>query len=108
MVDRCHRNACSTSLRFLFIRSHHLRSTLPLALFNFFISFLLFPHTPIGGVDREDLARPSLKLTEEEEMADKVRVKSYGDVDMVLGRRKNGECSTSYASLFNIILNFLC
>ena len=57
-------------------------------------------------MDREDLARPSLKLTEEEEMADKVRVKSYGDVDMVLGRRKNGECSTSYASLFNIILNF--
>ena len=41
-------------------------------------------------MDREDLARPSLKLTEEEEMADKVRVKSYGDVDMVLGRRKNG------------------
>lgn len=45
----------------------------------------------VGGVDREDLARPSLKLTEEEEQADKVRIKSYGDVDQVLGRRKNGE-----------------
>jgi hypothetical protein len=32
-----------------------------------------------------------LKLTEEEEQADKVRIKSYGDVDQVLGRRKNGE-----------------
>ena len=44
-----------------------------------------------GGVDREDLARPSLKLTEEEEQADKVRIKAYGDVDQVLGRRKNGK-----------------
>ena len=52
-------------------------------------------------MDREDLARPSLKLTEEEEMADKVRVKSYGDVDMVLGRRKNGECSTPYIFLIS-------
>lgn len=42
-------------------------------------------------MDREDLARPSLKLTEEEEQADKVRIKAYGDVDQVLGRRKNGE-----------------
>ena len=42
-------------------------------------------------MDREDLARPSLKLTEEEEQADKVRIKAYGDVDQVLGRRKNGK-----------------
>ena len=47
-------------------------------------------------MDREDLARPSLKLTEEEEQADKVRIKAYGDVDQVLGRRKNGK---SYGGL---------
>lgn len=58
-----------------------------------FSSLLSFPSflSIVGGVDREDLARPSLKLTEEEEQADKVRIKSYGDVDQVLGRRKNGE-----------------
>ena len=55
------------------------------------LSLLSLCYNCVGGVDREDLARPSLKLTEEEEMADKVRVKSYGDVDMVLGRRKNGK-----------------
>lgn len=32
-----------------------------------------------------------MKLTEEEEQADKVRIKAYGDVDQVLGRRKNGK-----------------
>ena len=44
-----------------------------------------------GGVDKEDLARPSMKLTEEEEAADKNRQKQYGDVDKVVGRRKNGK-----------------
>lgn len=40
-----------------------------------------------GGVDRENLARPTMKMSEEEE--DK-RVKRYGDVDQCVGRRKNG------------------
>ena len=44
-----------------------------------------------GGVDKEDLARPTMKLTEEEEMADKKKIKQYGDVDKVIGRRKNGK-----------------
>ena len=52
-------------------------------------------------MDREDLARPSLKLTEEEEQADKVRIKAYGDVDQVLGRRKNGK---SYDVLHCVVL----
>jgi elongation factor 3 len=43
-----------------------------------------------SGVDKEDLARPSMKLTDEEEAADKTRQKQYGDVDKVVGRRKNG------------------
>jgi elongation factor 3 len=42
-----------------------------------------------GGVDREDLARPTMKLTEEEEQERKGE-RRYGDVDQVLGRRKNG------------------
>jgi hypothetical protein len=37
------------------------------------------------------LTRPSMKLTEEEEAADKNRIKKVGDVDQVLGRRKNGK-----------------
>jgi len=52
-----------------------------------------------GGVDREDLARPSKKLTEDEEAAVGAKAeKRYGDVLEVHGRRKNGrtmeyECS---------------
>eukprot|EP01038_Epipyxis_sp_PR26KG_P012917 gene12917-17311_t len=42
-----------------------------------------------GGVDKEDLARPTMKLTEEEIMEKKEQPK-YGDVDQILGRRKNG------------------
>jgi hypothetical protein len=64
---------------------------LNLILLTISILSLLYLLPIVGGVDREDLARPSLKLTEEEEQADKVRIKSYGDVDQVLGRRKNGE-----------------
>eukprot|EP01034_Spumella_vulgaris_P022426 gene22426-28551_t len=41
-----------------------------------------------GGVDKEDLSRPSLKLTEEEEAAHKVQ--KYGDILTIIGRRKNG------------------
>jgi elongation factor 3 len=51
-----------------------------------------------GGVDREDLAKPTMKLTEEEEVVVKSAERKYGDVEEVLGRRKNGrtmeyECS---------------
>jgi len=42
-----------------------------------------------GGVDKEDLARPDKKLTEEEEVLLKTDRK-YGDVEAVHGRRKNG------------------
>ena len=49
-----------------------------------------------GGVDKESLERPTMKLDEEE--IEKKAVKRFGDVDQVLGRRKNGrtmeyECS---------------
>lgn len=42
-----------------------------------------------GGVDKEDLARPTMKLTEEEELERKGD-RRYGDVVEVHGRRKNG------------------
>jgi len=42
-----------------------------------------------GGVDREDMARPSLKLTEEE-VQERKGERKYGDIDQILGRRKNG------------------
>jgi elongation factor 3 len=50
-----------------------------------------------GGVDREDMARPDKKMTEEEEV-ERTGDRKYGDVDEVLGRRKFGrtmeyECS---------------
>ena len=41
-------------------------------------------------MDKEDLARPKLALTEEEAKEEKVKQKQYGDVDKVVGRRKNG------------------
>ena len=43
-----------------------------------------------SGVDKEDLARPKLALTDEEAKEEKVKQKQYGDVDKVVGRRKNG------------------
>ena len=43
-----------------------------------------------NGVDREDLVRPNMKLSEEEEAVDKSKPKKYGDIDKVVGRRKNG------------------
>lgn len=51
-----------------------------------------------GGVDREDMARPDKKLTEEEEVVLMGGERKYGDVEGVHGRRKNGrtmeyECS---------------
>eukprot|EP01035_Chromulina_nebulosa_P018284 gene18284-23962_t len=42
-----------------------------------------------GGVDREDMAKPTLKLTEEE-VEEKKADKRYGAVDQIVGRRKNG------------------
>jgi len=42
-----------------------------------------------GGADKEDLAKPTMALTEEEVVASKEE-KKYGDVVEVLGRRKNG------------------
>lgn len=41
-----------------------------------------------AGVDKEDLAKPTSALTDEEVSEKKDR--KYGDVDQVLGRRKNG------------------
>jgi ATPase subunit of ABC transporter with duplicated ATPase domains len=41
-----------------------------------------------GGVDKEDLSRQNMKLSEDE--VDKVAEKKYGEVDAILGRRKNG------------------
>ena len=41
-------------------------------------------------MDKEDLARTKLALTEEEAKEEKVKQKQYGDVDKVVGRRKNG------------------
>mmetsp|Transcript_4722 Transcript_4722/g.10315 ORF Transcript_4722/g.10315 Transcript_4722/m.10315 type:complete len:1185 (-) Transcript_4722:291-3845(-) len=43
-----------------------------------------------GGVDKEDLARPSMKGTEVEAVLGAAGLKKWGDVDQVLGRRKNG------------------
>ena len=42
-----------------------------------------------GGVDKEDMAKPTVALTEDE-VADIKRERRYGDVDQVCGRRKNG------------------
>ena len=42
-----------------------------------------------GGADKEDLAKPTMALTDEEIVASKEE-KKYGDVVEVLGRRKNG------------------
>lgn len=42
-----------------------------------------------GGVDKEDLARPTMKLTEEE-VQEKKGERRYGDVDEIVGRRKSG------------------
>jgi elongation factor 3 len=42
-----------------------------------------------GGVDKEDLARPNMKLTEEE-VLERKQEKKYGDVVEVMGRRKFG------------------
>ena len=43
-----------------------------------------------GGVDKEDLARPGLRITEEEVKQRKDELK-YGDVDKIIGRRKVGK-----------------
>jgi elongation factor 3 len=43
-----------------------------------------------GGVDKESLSKTTTKLTEEEEAEEKARPKKYGEVDKILGRRKNG------------------
>lgn len=51
-----------------------------------------------GGVDREELTKPSKKLTEEEEVSKK-GPRKYGDVDLVLGRRKFGR-SVEYECTF--------
>lgn len=42
-----------------------------------------------GGVDREDLSKANIKLTEEEEEERKGE-RRYGDIEAILGRRKNG------------------
>lgn len=41
-----------------------------------------------GGVDKEDLAKPTMKMSDEE--VENKKEKRYGDVEQVLGRRKNG------------------
>ena len=43
-----------------------------------------------GGVDKEEFQKATTKLTEEEMEEKKHGEKKYGDVDQVLGRRKNG------------------
>lgn len=43
-----------------------------------------------GGVDKEEFQKATTKLTEEEIEEKKHGEKKYGDVDQVLGRRKNG------------------
>jgi len=42
-----------------------------------------------GGVDREDMAKATTKLTEEE-IQERKDERKYGDVEQILGRRKNG------------------
>lgn len=42
-----------------------------------------------GGVDKENLLKANTKMTEEE-MKESQQQKQYGDVDEILGRRKNG------------------
>ena len=41
-----------------------------------------------GGVDKENLEKSTMKLDDEE--IDKAKEKKFGDVDQVVGRRKNG------------------
>lgn len=43
-----------------------------------------------GGVDKENLQRPTMKMTEEETLERKAEGQRYGDVDQVVGRRKAG------------------
>lgn len=42
-----------------------------------------------GGVDKEEMSKPTKKLTEEE-VQERKGDRKYGDVDQVVGRRKNG------------------
>jgi len=42
-----------------------------------------------GGVDKEDLSRPTMKLTEEEQEERKAP-KKFGDIEQIVGRRKVG------------------
>ena len=42
-----------------------------------------------GGFDKEDMAKASTKLTEEE-IQERKGERKYGDIDQILGRRKNG------------------
>jgi len=43
-----------------------------------------------GGVDREEMSKATTKLTDEEIAEKKSGIRKYGDIDEVLGRRKNG------------------